>query len=163
MLTLADGCVQRLTVSFRSSLALAPALVTPRAERRSRRLAAQPLVLDLALELLQRAAQVPAHRGRRDLLGDPAQDPGAGDAVGQAQLDVGVVVGARAQPPAPALVDAGDRRPREVAALVPFDDLDQAADLGRADAHERAVARAHPRGLRSPSTSQRVTPAMKCR
>ena len=83
-------------------------------------------MLDLALELLQRAAQVPAHGGRRDVLGDPAQEAGARDAVGQAQLDMGVRIGPRAQAPAPTLIDAADRRPGEITALFPLDDLDEA-------------------------------------
>jgi hypothetical protein len=36
-----------------------------------------------------------------------------------------------AQAPAPALVDAGDARPGQLAIKHPLDDLDQAADLGR--------------------------------
>ena len=47
--------------------------------------AAQLLVLDLALELLQRAAQVPAHGRGGDLVGEPARDARAGDAVGEPQ------------------------------------------------------------------------------
>ena len=46
---------------------------------------AQLLVLDLALELLQRAPQVSAHGRGGDLLGEPAREARARDAVGQAQ------------------------------------------------------------------------------
>ena len=46
---------------------------------------AQLLVLDLALELLQRAAQVPAHGRGGDLVGEPAPDARARDAVGEPQ------------------------------------------------------------------------------
>src|SRR3954452_6709777 len=100
------------------------------------------LVLDLALELRERPAQVPADRRRGDLLGQPAEDPRAGHAVLEAELDAGAVGGPLAQPPARALVDAGDRVPRDVGELVPLDDLDAAADLRRADVHQRAVPRA---------------------
>jgi len=46
---------------------------------------------------------------RREPLGEKAQDPRSGDAVLQAQLDPGAPAGPLAQPPAPALVQAGHR------------------------------------------------------
>src|SRR5436305_10811692 len=99
--------------------------------------AAQLLELDLLLELGERAAQVAADLRRGDLLGQPAEDPRARHAVLEAELDPGALAGALAQPPTAALVDAGHRVPGQVAVLVPLDDLDQAADLGRADPHQR--------------------------
>ena len=121
---------------------------------------AQLLVLDLALELLQRAAQVAADGGRGDVLGEPAAEAGAGDAVAQAQLDVGAAEVALAQAPAAALVDAGDASSRRGRArLVVLDDLDEPADLGRADAHEHLVARAEAAsaGRRRPPSASRRT------
>ena len=132
---------------------------------RARRAAApaQLLVLDLALELLQRAAQVAADRAGGDALGEPAEDARARDAVREAQLDP------RAAPPPRSRrrqrprwsmpvtdVQARSRSAREL------DDLDQAADLGRADAQQHPVAGAEAVAW-SPTTSQRVTPDMKCR
>src|SRR5262249_35996670 len=97
---------------------------------------------DVAGELVQGGPQG-AGEGRGGALpAPPAEDARAGHAVGEAQLDARLVVALRAQPPASALVHAGDRAPGQVARLVPLDDLDEAADLGRADTHQRAVARA---------------------
>src|SRR4051794_23453344 len=83
--------------------------------------ATQLLVLDLALELLERAPQMAAHGGRRELLGDPPERPRARDSVGEPKFDVGAcgaVAGvAFAQAPAAALVDPGDAVPRHVAVL----------------------------------------------
>ena len=65
---------------------------------------------------------------------------------------------ALAQPPAAALVDAGDRRPGQVALRPELDGLDQPADLGRADPHQHPVARAEPGArpaARTPSASRR--------
>ena len=45
-----------------------------------------------------------------------------------------------AQAPAAALIQAGDAGPRHVPGLVELDDLHEAADLGRPDAHEHPVA-----------------------
>src|ERR671935_232655 len=45
-----------------------------------------------------------------------------------------------AQPPASALVDAGDRAPRHVSLGLPLDDLDQSADVGRPDPDQHPVA-----------------------
>src|SRR4051812_21999490 len=83
-------------------------------------------MLDRALQLLKRAAQMPGDRRRSDALGDPAEQARAGDAVAEAELDVGAPGADLAQPPAPALVQAGDARPRHVAGLVELDDLDEA-------------------------------------
>ena len=121
VLGLRDGSVERLTVSFRSAWRWHRHRLTPRSRAPLRRLAAQALVLDLALELLQRAAQVPAHRRARR----PARRPSPGcrsprrRRPGAARRGCGRPA-RRAQPPAPALVDAGDRRPREVAAPRPI-------------------------------------------
>ena len=95
------------------------------------------------------------------LLGDPAPEPRARDAVLEPQLDARGAA-ALADPPAAALVDPGHRGPGEVARRLELDDLDQAADLGRADAQQHPVAGAAPVAC-SPSTDQRVTPDMKCR
>src|SRR5207302_11351346 len=57
---------------------------------------------------------------------------------------VGAPARSLAQPPAPALVDAGDRGPGQIARLAVLDDLDQPADLGGAHPEEDAVARAQP-------------------
>ena len=73
--------------------------------------------------------------------------PGAGDAVLEAQLDARAAAVALADPPAPALVDAGHRHPRQVAVGLELDHLDQPADLGRADAQQHPVAGAEPAGL----------------
>src|SRR3954467_9567008 len=100
------------------------------------------LVLDLALELREQPAQVSPDRRRGNLPAQPAEDPRAGHAVLEAELDAGAVGGSLAQPPARALVDAGDGGPRDVGELVPLDALDAAADLRRADVHQRAVPRA---------------------
>ena len=70
-----------------------------------------------------------------------AGELGAGDAVAEPELDVGAAGADLAQPPAAALVQAGDARPRHVARLVELDDLDETADLGRPDAHQHPVAR----------------------
>src|SRR4051794_29369534 len=87
------------------------------------RLAARALVLDRALELRERAPHVAAHDRARELLGQPGPDAAAGDAVLEAQLHAGAAELAVAQPPAAALVDAGDRRPGQVALLVELHDL----------------------------------------
>src|SRR5262245_45617723 len=79
---------------------------------------------------------------RRDLLGDPAEEARAGDAVAEAELGVRAVGADLAQAPAPALVEARDARPGHIAGLLVLDDLDQPADLRRADAHQHAIARA---------------------
>ena len=109
---------------------------------------AQLLVLDLALELLQRAAQVPATVGAATLLGQPAaasprrrrrRRGAARRACGRPARS------RRRQRPRWSMpvteVQASSRR------LVVLDDLDEAADLGRADAHEHPVARAEPARL----------------
>src|SRR4051812_8157178 len=110
----------------------------------SSRLGAHPLLLDRALELAQRPLDVPAHDRARELLGQPGPDPAAGHAVLQPQLDPRAPALARPQAPAPALVHAGDGRPGQVALRLELDDLDQLADLRRADPHQHPVARAHP-------------------
>src|SRR3954463_2866177 len=85
---------------------------------------------------------MPGHGGRGDLLGDPAEEARARDAIAEPELGVRAVRADLAQAPAPALVQAGHARPGHVAGLVELDHLDQAADLGRPDAHQHAVARA---------------------
>jgi hypothetical protein len=99
-------------------------------------------VLDRPLELLQRPVGVAPHDRRRELLRQPAPDARAGDAELEAQLDSRRAVLAAPEAPAAALVDARDRVPGEVALGLELDDLDQAADLGRADPHQHPVARA---------------------
>src|SRR5439155_26245141 len=81
-----------------------------------------------------------SQRWRRDELGDPTGDPGAGDAVAEAQLNPSAAIVELAQAPAPPLVDPEHRAPRHVAPFVPFDDLDQSADLRRAHPDQHAVA-----------------------
>src|SRR5437764_14810049 len=83
---------------------------------------------------------MPGDGRRRDLLRDPAEDARARDAVAEAELDMCAVRADLAQAPAAALVQAGHARPGHVAWLVPFDHLDQAADLSRADPHQHPVA-----------------------
>ena len=65
------------------------------------------------------------HRRAGDPLGQPAGEAAAGDTAGETDLDPGAATGCRTQPPAPALVHAGDRCPGEVARGVPLDDLDR--------------------------------------
>ena len=55
--------------------------------RRRRRRRSQLLVLDDPAELLQRLAHVARDAGRGESLGEPAAQAGAGDAVGEAELD----------------------------------------------------------------------------
>ena len=71
------------------------------------------------------------------------QSPEPGDAVLEPQLDARGAA-ALADPPAAALVDAGHGVPGEVALRLELDDLDQAADLGRADPQQHPVAGAEP-------------------
>ncbi len=85
------------------------------------------------------------HLPHRYLLGQRAHDA-AGRAVAQPQRDPGAAVLQVAQPPAPALVDAGHARPCQVAVLVQLHDLHQPAHVGRAHVHPHPVARAHRRG-----------------
>jgi hypothetical protein len=99
-------------------------------------------VLDRSLELRQRPVDVAAHDRGGELLRQPAPDPRARDAELDAQLDPSGTVRAAPDAPAAALVDAHDRVPGEVALGLELDDLDQAADLGRADPHQHPVARA---------------------
>ena len=88
-------------------------LVTSRPSRRAAARRRRLLVLDLALELLQRSAQVPAHGRRGDLLGDPAEDARRRPRRRLRRSSTCVwSLGPGAQPPAPALVDAGDRATR---------------------------------------------------
>jgi hypothetical protein len=96
------------------------AALTPRG-----RLAAQLLVLDLPCELAQAAPEVAAHGRRGELLGEPAEDARPATPYCKPQLDVRAALAPRAQPPAAALVDAGDRRPGQVALGRELDDLDQ--------------------------------------
>src|SRR4051812_12271914 len=72
------------------------------------------LVLDRALELLERALDVAAHDRAGELLRQPGPNPAARDAELQPQLDARAVA-PLAQPPASALVDAGDRVPGQIA------------------------------------------------
>src|SRR5204863_7539731 len=109
-----------------------------------RRLGAELLVLDLALELVEGAAHVAAHRRGGDELGDEPGDPGAGDAVGEAELDLRAPVAQLAKPPASPLIEPRHRRPCHIAGLVELHDLDQPADLGGADPEQDAVAGAEP-------------------
>src|SRR4051794_17062434 len=81
---------------------------------------------------------------RRKALRDQPGDAAAGDAVGVVELDTGAVLANLAQPPASSLVDAGDRVERHVSGRLPLDDLDQAADVGGADADQDPVAGAEP-------------------
>ena len=93
------------TQRSRTTTAARPKRATPRRPRPRRRgLALAPLlgggdaellVLDLALQLGQRAADVGADRRRRDPLGDVAGEPGAGDPVGEPELDLRPLRGRR--------------------------------------------------------------------
>lgn len=66
--------------------------------------------------------------------------------VAQPEHHLGAPLAAAAQPPATALVDPGDAVPRHLARRVVLHDLDEPADLGRADIEAHRVARAEPRG-----------------
>src|SRR3954454_10413798 len=88
---------------------------------------------------MEAAADVVPHRRRRDPLREPAGDPGPGDAVGEAELDLRPAVVELAKPPATALVDPGHRRPGHVARLVELNDLDQPTGLYGADAEQHPV------------------------
>src|SRR6185436_1862004 len=72
-------------------------------------LGAQPLVLDLPLQLMQRAADVTPQGRAGDPLGEQSDEPCSGDAVLIAQLDSRAAIRERPDPPAAALVDPGDR------------------------------------------------------
>src|SRR5260370_37861769 len=93
---------------------------------------AELLVVDEALELLQAATDVASHGRRCDPLREPSAEAGSRDSIGQAKLDPSPAVGGFAEPPAPALVEAGDRGPGHLAWFRELDELDQAADLGGA-------------------------------
>ena len=122
---------------------------------------AQLLVLDRALELGERALDVAAHdraapaaptartryRRRRPRTGAAARPACSSRPRARSRQR-------------PRWSMPGDRVPREVARGLELDDLDQPADLGRADAHEHPVARAEP-GRGPPTHSQRVMPAKK--
>src|SRR5437868_1507230 len=69
-----------------------------------RRELAQTLVLDHPLELLEALPQVIGHGGCGDPLGEPAEQPRAGDAVGEAQLDPSPAARGLAQAPPTTLV-----------------------------------------------------------
>ena len=86
-----------------------------RAPRGAPRRAAQLLVLDRRLSCCSERRRWPRTVGAATLLGDPAEEARARDAVGEPELDVGAVRPALAQAPAAALVDAGDAGPRHVA------------------------------------------------
>ena len=109
-------------------------------------------------------AQVPAHGRRGDLLGEPAEDARRRRRRrrGAARRACGRRARSRSrQRPRWSMpvteVQARSRGAREL------DDLDQPADLGRADPHAASGSARRGRRACSPTTSQRVTPAMKCR
>ena len=102
--------------------------------------------------------------GRGEALGEPARDPRRRRRrrrAGARRVVRPVSAARRRQRPRWSMpvieIQARSASAREL------DDLDQAADLGRADAHQHPVARAEPGALARPPTSQRVTPDMKCR
>jgi hypothetical protein len=65
-------------------------------------------------------------------------------AVCQPELHLGAAVRRLPQPPAAALIDAGDAVPCHLAAVVELDDLHEPADVRRADLHAHHVARSEP-------------------
>ncbi len=83
---------------------------------------------------------MPGHRGRGDSLGQPAAQAGARHDVGEAELDPSAAAGRRAQAPAPSVIEAGHRCPREVARRIELDHLDQPADFGRAHPEQHPIA-----------------------
>src|SRR5688572_23123614 len=96
--------------------------------------------LDRPPDVLQRAPQpAPQWPGRDSLRHQPAE-PATGDAVVEAEGHPGAPRGELAEAPASPLVDPGDRAPGEVAWRVPLDDLDQAANLCRADPEQHPEA-----------------------
>ena len=88
--------------------------------------------LELALEVLEARSHTGGHLADGQQLGEGAEH-GARSAVGEAHRDLRLAAGRIAHADAPALLDAGDARPHDVAQRVVLEDLDAPADVDRAD------------------------------
>src|SRR5437588_8406094 len=100
-------------MSRRPALSLRPWFY-PQPRLLYRPLARLPL-LDDPLQLADAAAQVASHGWRGNTFGQPPGQAGAGDAVGEPQLDAGASLAGVAQAEAPALIDPRHRGPRQLA------------------------------------------------
>jgi hypothetical protein len=101
------------------------------AENPRRLIPHRSLTLHTCLQPLERLLELALYQRGGRAVGQRAQNAAARRLVAEPQLDVrAAVLLVRAQPPAPALVDALDAGPRHVAVLVPLDDLDRRSDLG---------------------------------
>ena len=102
------------------------------------------LRFDEVAERLQGSARRGADQGCGEPFGQQAGQvvdaAGAGDGVDQTQRHLGGPVAAVPDPPAAAVLDAPDRRPGELPALVLLDHLDLTAEVGGADPEADVVA-----------------------
>src|SRR5207247_7620089 len=85
--------------------------------------------------------QVAPHERRRHPVGHQ-REHAARRLVAQTEVYLGLAVLLLAQPPPPALVEPLDAGPGEVSRRIPLDDLDEAADVRRADLHPHLEPRA---------------------
>src|SRR4029077_4255013 len=102
--------------------------------------------LDELLEAFQGFGHVATYLTHGDPVGDITQYP-ARRLIRQAERHLRLAVGCVTQPDPATQGDPGNAYPRQVAAVVEFDHLDQAPNRHRADLPVDGVARTHPTTL----------------